>query len=207
LGLLIAVGLSAYAIGAGGSSKNLVLCASKKSGDLSLATAKGKCAKGEKKLTIAKEGPTGPTGATGPQGPPGTSVPAPDAPRFVAPATTACAIQTSSFCVTESGLCWDNGNTGGGSAPVSFRKDSDGFVHIEGSFTNFETQGTCGGGETRPVFYLPQGFRPGGTQRFAVATCGHYTSSLIVVEPNGLLSAGSEIGNCFDLSIVFHADA
>jgi hypothetical protein len=45
LGLLIAVGLSAYAIGAGGSSKNLVLCAGKKSGALSLATTKANAPK------------------------------------------------------------------------------------------------------------------------------------------------------------------
>ncbi len=217
LALIATAGLTAYAIGASNASENVVLCASKKGGALSLA-AKGGCAKGQKKLTIAKQGPVGPTGpagpagSAGPQGPAGVAgadaaAPTLEPPHFVAPATTACAVQTGSFCVTETGLCWDNGNTGGGTAPVSFRKDADGFVHIEGSFTNFETQGACGGNETRPVFYLPQGFRPGeGTHRFAVADCSGYTSSLIVIETNGLVSAGSEHTACFDLSgIVFHS--
>jgi hypothetical protein len=132
-----------------------------------------------------------------------------EAPNFVKPATTACAVNTGAFCVTETGLCWDNANAGGGLAPVAYRKDSDGFVHLEGASVNTEPQGACGGGETRPVFYLPQGFRPvGGTQRFAAANCTGYESSLITVASNGLVSAGSQTTDCLDLSgIVFHGDA
>ncbi|MGE0066733.1 MAG: hypothetical protein AB7T48_05195 [Solirubrobacterales bacterium] len=211
LAAIVAVGIAAYAVGAGKSSSDVILCAAKKGGDLTLADGKGKCGKDEKKLTIAKQGPVGPVGPVGPQGavgPPGSS-PLPEGPRFVAPATTACAINTGSFCVTETGLCWNNANAGGGLAPVAYRKDSDGFVHIEGAYENTESQGACGGGETRPVFYLPQGFRPaGGAQRFRVSNCAGYGGGLIVVATNGLVSAGSETTNCLALSgIVFHGDA
>lgn len=207
MGLVIAIAVAAFAVGAGSkSSKDVVLCAAKKGGDLTLAS-KGKCAKGEKKLTIAKQGPAGPVG---PQGVPGPSgAPPLEAPHLVGPAIVACAVNTGSFCVTETGLCWNMGNAGGGLAPVSFRKDSNGFVHLEGAFTNFNPEGACGGSETRPVFYLPQGFHPGGgTHRFAVADCSGYKSSLIVIAANGQVSSGSENTNCLDLSgIVFHADA
>ncbi len=205
LGLVIAVALTAYAVGAGsGSSKTVVLCAAKKDGDVTF-TGNGKCPKGEKKLSIAKQGPqgtVGPQGLTGPAGPP----PALEAPHFVSAATTACAAQTGSYCVTETGLCWDNANAGGGLAPVSFRKDSNGFVHLEGAFTNTNGQGACGGDETRPVFYLPQGFRPvGGAQRFIAARCTGYETGLIVIATNGLVS---EAGGCLDASsIVFHGDS
>lgn len=47
-----------------------MLCAEKKGGDLSVAGGKGKCAKRERKLTVAKEGPVG---AVGPQGAPGAA--------------------------------------------------------------------------------------------------------------------------------------
>lgn len=209
LGVVVAVAATAIAIGASSnSSKNVVLCAAKKGGDLTLAGGKGKCGKGEKKLSIAKQGPVGPVGPQGVVGPAGATEVA-EGPNFVKPATTACAVDTGSYCVTETGLCWSNANAGGGLAPVSYRKDSDGFVHIEGAYENTETQGACGGNETRPVFYLPQGFRPaGGVQRFAVANCTGYKTSLIVIAANGLVSAGSEFTNCLDLSgIVFHGDA
>lgn len=211
LAAIVVVGVAAYAVGAGKSSSDMILCAAKKGGDLTLADSKGKCGKGEKKLTIAKQGPVGPIGPVGPQGavgPSGTSA-VPEGPHFVAPATTACAINTGSFCVTETGLCWDNANAGGGLAPVAYRKDFDGFVHIEGAYENTNSQGACGGDETRPVFYLPQGFRPvGGAQRFKVSNCTGYDSGLIVVATNGLVSAGSETTNCLALSgIVFDGDA
>jgi len=55
LGLIIAVGLTAYAVGAGSnSSKTIVFCAAKKSGDVTLA-GNGKCGKGEKKVAVAKQ--------------------------------------------------------------------------------------------------------------------------------------------------------
>jgi hypothetical protein len=208
LAAIVAVGVAAYAIGAGKSSSDVILCAAKKDGNVTLAGNKGRCPKGEKKLTIAKQGPAGPVGPQGAVGPPGTSV-APEGPRFVAPATTACAVNTGSFCVTETGLCWNNANAGGGLAPVTYRKDSDGFVHIEGAYENTNSQGACGGDETRPVFYLPQGFRPvGGAQRFRVSNCTGYGSGLVIVATNGLVSAASETTTCQALSgIVFHGDA
>jgi hypothetical protein len=206
LGLIIAVGLTAYAVGAGsGSSKTVVFCAAKKDGDVSFAGS-GKCAKGEKKIAIAKQGPPGAVGPQGLVGPAGTS-PALEAAHFVSPAIVACAVQTGSYCVTENGQCWDNANAGGGLAPVSFRKDSNGFVHLEGAFTNLNTSGACGSDETRPVFYLPQGFRPaGGSERFTAPKCtGSTATGLIVIETNGLVS---EAGECLDASgIVFHGDS
>jgi hypothetical protein len=209
--LLIAVGLTAYAIGAGGSSKNLVLCAGKKSGALSLATAKGKCAKGEKKLTIAKEGPVGPVGATGPQGVPGApgGTGGIEARHLVSPKTTTCAVDVGSFCVTENETCWDDENAGPPFAPVSFRKDTDGFVHLEGAYQNNSGQGACGEIDTWPVFYLPNGFRPAlGTLKFLALNCadaGAVEPTWVKIEPNGRVGA---YDGCVDFDgIVFHADA
>ena len=208
IGLIVAVALTAFAVGAGkNSSKTVVLCAAKKGGDLTLAD-KGKCGKGEKKVSIAKQGPAGPVGPQGAVGPAGSAPPLAAA-RLVAPATTACAVNTGAFCVTESGVCYNMGNAGGGTVPVSFRKDSDGFVHLEGAFTNFNPEGACGGTGLAPVFYLPSGFKPAaGTQRFIVAPCAGDGSGLITVAPTGLVQMKWVNGWCLDLSgIVFHADA
>lgn len=222
LGVVVAVALSGYAIGAGSQSSNtVVLCAAKKSGAVTLGNG-GKCGKGEKKISIAKEGPrglTGPVGAVGPpgpegkQGPPGTPPPL-EAVHFVSPANTACAIQTGSFCVTESGLCYDMANAGNGQEPVSFRKDSDGYVHLEGAYVNTNGQGACGS-ELRPVFFLPQGFRPsGGSLRFPAAPCSgqsfeaEYGNGFITILPNGKVAGGSTSTGCLTFDgVVFHGDA
>lgn len=205
------IAIAGIAVAAKSGSKNLVLCATKKGGDLSLATAKGKCNKGEKKLTVAKEGPIGPAGpqgAVGPQGPdgPAGATGTPETPHLVAPKTTACAVTTGAFCVTESGLCWNNENAGGGLTPVAYSKDSGGYVHLEGAYVNTNPQGACGGIPTWPVFYLPQGFKPaGGTQRFSVARCTGTELAYVTIDTDGRVGAG---GNCVDLSgIVFHAGA
>lgn len=205
LGLVIAVALTAYAVGAGSrSSKTVVFCAAKKSGEVTLAGNR-RCGKGEKKISIAKQGPKGPAGAVGPAGAPAVSPPL-EAAHLVAPATVACEAEPGTFCVTESGFCWNNGNYGNGQAPVSYRKDSDGFVHLEGTFRNFNGEG-AGCGSSRPVFYLPPGFRPGaGNQAFvAAAVCGEQGFGFIHVATDGLVDA--TIG-CLHLDgIVFRADA
>jgi hypothetical protein len=73
LGLVIAAALTAYAVGAGSQPSNtVVLCAAKKSGAVTLA-GNGKCGKGKKKVSIAKEGPAGPAGSPGPKGEPGAA--------------------------------------------------------------------------------------------------------------------------------------
>src|SRR4051812_19632466 len=55
--------VAAVAFGASGGSSGVTLCAGK-GGDLSLGK-KGKCSKGDKKLTIAKQGPKGEPGKDG----------------------------------------------------------------------------------------------------------------------------------------------
>lgn len=223
LGLVIAVAISGYAVGAASQSSEVLLCAAKKSGALTLGSG-GKCGKGAKKILISKEGPrglTGPTGAIGPQGPEGKqgpqgppgAPPALEAAHFVSSANTACAAQTGSFCVTETGLCYNMANAGNGQAPVSFRKDSDGYVHIEGAFENTNGEGACGS-ELRPVFFLPQGFRPsGGSLRFPAAPCSgqsfeeEYGNGFITILPNGKVAGGSTSTACLTFDgVVFHGD-
>lgn len=181
----------------------------KDSGALTLA-GHGKCHKGEKKVSIAKEGPRGvpgPRGEVGPQGTPGApgGSEAPEPRHFVASKTTACAVETGSFCVTETGLCWDDKNVGAPYAPLSFRKDSDGFVHLEGAYENTSGEGACGEIDTWPVFYLPNGFKPSlGALKFSQTSCSN-EPAWVKIEPNGRVGANY---GCVDLSgIVFYADA
>lgn len=172
---MAAVAVAGYAIGAGGSSKDLVLCANKKSGDLSLASGKGKCAKGEKKLTVAKEGPAGPRGAAGEPGPKGTSGergPSGDsgteAVHFVG--------EASEECTTESGRFCNNPNVSRawrklpGFGAAGYYKDQGGTVHLVGSAERYVTSGG-GSPSVTPegIFYLPPGFRPAATEMFFVA--------------------------------------
>lgn len=217
LGLVIAVALTAFAVGAGKRSfDTVVLCAAKKSGQLTLADD-GKCGKGERKVTVARGGrrvtppvPSGPSGPPGPQGSAGAPATSPplEERHLVSPANVNCETQPGSFCVTQSGFCFNMGNAGDGQAPVSYRKDSDGFVHLEGAFDNFNSEGACGL-EARPVFYLPPGFRPaGGSLRFPVAQCSGDESGFIGIATNGRISDEAFSGNCLTLNgVVFHGAA
>lgn len=163
LSLLVAVAIVAvagYAIGAGKSSKDLVLCASKKSGDLSLASAKGKCAKGEKKITVAKEGPVGPGG---PQGAPGPAASATLEPvNDVKPGVVNCAANPGAFCRTSDVATWTSVGKGGSEEPSAggYFKDLGGVVHLTG-LLGFEFGGGWVGPFPEVLFYLPPGFRPG----------------------------------------------
>ncbi len=175
LAAIAVVAIGAYAIGAGKSSTDLVLCAAKDDGDLSLASAKGKCAKGEKKLTVAKEGPVGPTGlrgepgprgATGERGPSGDS--GAEAVHLVGTQSEGCKTELGRFCNNTDVLrSWANRS---GSGAAGYYKDQGGTVHLVGAAERSVTSG--GGSQPQPpegIFYLPPGFRPTATEMFIVA--------------------------------------
>lgn len=156
------VAVAGIAIAAQGGSKNVVLCAAKKGGSLRLAS-KGKCAKGERKLTIAKKGPRGAVGAPGAQGPPGTTASIqPEAVRLVGPVSDDCTSTPGTFCGSE-GLDW--GNRGSVYASVGFWKDATGEVHLQGT-----AQGSPGA-LGNDIFVLPAGYRPVGMRQFMITNC------------------------------------
>lgn len=203
LGAVIAVALTAYAVGAGSnSSKPVVLCAAKKGGDLALASH-GKCGKKEKRLTIAQQGPAGAPGAPGA---PGTTTTLSTEPAHpVTPSTNACATQPGSFCNTDPSTCWDMGNAVG-LALTAYRKDSAGFVHLTGSVQNTAGGGACG--SMKDLFYLPPGFRVGGgAQQFAVPNCSGENFARLTVAADGLVSVTFGGEDCWSLDgVTFHAD-
>lgn len=190
LAAVAVVGIGAYAIGAGKSSKDLVLCANKKSGDLSLATAKGKCAKGEKKLTVAKEGPAGPVGAAGPAGSNANVVP--ETIHYVTgPANDQCFEKPGTFCESDLGYAqWGNYTSEYGS--VGYYKDASGSVHLTGVASG-SFGGVSGSFEPEGPFYLPPEYRPGVVKIFTVPSQvspeeefkGQVT---ILVRPNGVVA-------------------
>ncbi len=157
------VAIAGVAIAAqGGSSKNVVLCAAKKGGELRLAS-KGKCSKNERKLTIAKQGPKGAPGATGPQGAPGGNASVqPEAVRAVAPVSGNCETSPGTFC-GAGGLNWSNAEPFFES--VGFWKDPGDVVHLEGT-----AQGSPGA-LGNDVFILPPGYRPAAQRQFVIPTC------------------------------------
>lgn len=200
LGLLIAVGLTAYAVGASQSSQSVVLCAAKRSGELALASGKGKCGKGEKKLTIAKQGPARPAGAPGPAGPhgaPGSGGAAAVEPvTYVkSPATTACQAQPGTFCAPSSlSGQWENFKDTFGTRDdyerTGFYKDGEGFVHLVGVACWISSGGLTGGFVPEGPFYLPPGYRPARTEMFVVpAGEGEHFGGTEAVEirPDGLV--------------------
>ena len=67
-GALIGLGVASAKLSA---NPTIHACVTKKSGALSIASAKGKCAKGTTTLLIDKQGPQGLPGATGVAGPTG----------------------------------------------------------------------------------------------------------------------------------------
>jgi len=196
LALLVGVAviaIGAYAIGAGKSSKDLVLCATKKGGDLSLATAKGKCAKGEKKLTVAKEGPAGPAG---PQGAPGSNanVVSESVTYVTGPANDECFAKPGTFCESESGyVTWFNKDESGASyGKVGFYKDAAGVVHLTG-VADSNVGGAVFGFQPEGPFYLPAGYRPSVVRMFTVPSQTNpeeeFSDSItVVVRPNGAVA-------------------
>jgi hypothetical protein len=163
--LALAVGGVALAAGGGGST-TVTLCAAKKGGALSLASG-GKCARKQRKLVIATQGPVGPQGAPGETGPPGpagtTASIQPEAVRAVAPVSGDCEATPGTFC-GSGGLNW--ANAGPAYTQVGYWKDGTGEVHLRGT-----AQGSAGA-ITNDVFVLPTDYRPPRLVQFAVPNCG-----------------------------------
>lgn len=179
----------------GGSSGTITVCAQKSGGALTLAS-KGKCGKGQRKLTISKEGPAGATGAAGSPGAPG------------APGTTASIQPEAMHLVTETGsevppaycqehpgtFCWEgplnwvNGSAGE-PAHAGFQKDAAGYVHLQGF-----AEVTGGSGPPPPpvIFYLPPGDRPtDGTHTFlGIPGCSSAPPSTVEISTNGAVKGG-----------------
>jgi hypothetical protein len=209
LAAIIAVALTAFAIGKGSSSGNVVLCAADPGGDLSLASH-GKCDKGDKKLKIAKRGPAGTDGTQGPPGQDGSDASVkPEAIHLVSPAGAVgsdCSASPGAFCSFTS-QCndqpWRNYEEVSGYGPVGFLKDAEGFVHLQGMAQIASSSGGGSGlcGTPAGIFFLPPGYRPtGGTLRFDGDDCygGTATPRRLEIQPNGRVSvAGS---NCVSLS-------
>ncbi|HZO05096.1 MAG TPA: hypothetical protein VFB52_01815 [Solirubrobacterales bacterium] len=194
---MAAVAVAGYAIGAGGSSKNLVLCAEKKDGDLALASAKGKCAKGEKKLTVAKEGPVGPQGAPGPAGADANATL--EAVHYVTgPPNPKCFEQAATFCKGESlSGGWRNlSQYVSGYEDVGFYKEANGTVHLVGTAYYSSSGGESGGFEPEGPFYLPPGFRPAKTLGFTAPGAGGQSlagTAPVLIRPNGAVAILSPV--------------
>jgi hypothetical protein len=84
-------------------------------------------------------------------------------------------------------------NKGGGAAPVSYRKDAYGQVHLQGAATGGATP-------TSPIFTLPAGYRPANNRIFMTGAQGGGTT-MIQVSSNGVVTAlagGSTSGEWLD---------
>ena len=200
--LLVAVAISfagiAYAAGRAGSS-DVTLCAAKKGGELTLAS-KGKCGKGERKLTIAKQGVPGPKGD---QGEPGAAANvAPEAPHIVGATNEQCAQNAGTFCGTPGCIgAWQASP----SRPVSYQKDAGGFVHLRGA-ASFATGGICSSttGGTAVAFYLPPGYRPTDqTREFPAVHCSGDVRPVTILTDGTVRPDPSSTCTTFD-GIVFH---
>lgn len=187
---IVVIAIAAYAIGAGNRSKDLLLCATKKGGNLSLATAKGKCGKGEKKLTVAKEGPVGPPGPAG-----SAANVVPEAIQYVTgPANAECFAKPGTFCKAESGyITWSNLDPAGTAyGQVGYYKDASGVVHLTG-VASASVGGVVYGFQPEGPFYLPPAYRPGVVKMFTVPSQVNpeeeFKDSLtVVVRPNGVVA-------------------
>jgi hypothetical protein len=203
LAAVIAISCTAFAIGKGsGSAGNVVLCADKQDGDVTLASH-GKCDHGAKSVKLAKRGPAGPPGAQGEPGQDGTTASLqPEGAHVIGPATTNCATHPGAFCDSDECGRWISPDAP--TAPASYRKDAEGFVHLEGAATGRSASGACGA-STRDFTYLPTGYRPNGTLHFSAASCDGSGVTPITVDATGLVEADTVV-TCIDLSAVtFHA--
>jgi hypothetical protein len=195
------------AMAASGDSAGVTFCAAK-GGDLTLGK-KGKCSKGDKKITIAKQGPQGEPGPQGPPGKDGTPADlAPEAVQLVRVATGsdngACVNDPGRFCGNQSGLCGTWQNYGDPNLLTGFRKDSGGWVHLQGT-TLVDFQGACSGVPSPPgAFYLPPGYRPTAKARFTVPDCNATVNDdgVVTVGADGLVDVQ---GGCVSLDgVEFH---
>jgi hypothetical protein len=179
-------------VGASKSSKDVTLCAVKKSGELSLASH-SKCGKGEKKLTIAKQGPVGPVG---PAGSAANVTPEPIT-LVKLPATTACQTNPGTFCAPGSlSGTWQNASEvfGGNDAPVGFYKDASGIVHLTGVAVWSSSGGESGGYVPPGPFYLPPGYRPPATEVFVAATgSGLEATTKVEILPDGAVATPKQL--------------
>jgi hypothetical protein len=176
LAAVVIVTLAGVAVAAGGGSKDVTLCASKPDGAVSLAPKNGKCAKGSKKLVIAKQGPQGAAGVPGAPGAPGTTASIQPEPVHVVGSAVAggCIANPGTFC----------GSAGVGSAqwhgyedwgPVGFQKDAAGYVHLQGGAA------FGGSGQTDDrMFYLPAGYRPAAKVQVAATECDGTAISVFI---------------------------
>lgn len=194
-----------------GGSGGVTFCAGK-GGDLTLGS-KGKCPKGSKKVTIAKQGPQGPQGPQGEQGTPGKDgTPADLAPEAVrlldtatGPTNADCVNTPGRFCGNPSGTCGTWSNAGGGNLSVGYRKDSGGWVHLQGT-TKVNNAGACTGPAAPGIFYLPEGYRPPARARFTVPSCsGVNSDALVLVNSDGLVAELDTGSSCLSLDgVEFH---
>lgn len=182
---VLVVGAAAYAVGAGRPANEVTLCASKADRSVTLG-AKGRCPKGAKKVTVAKEGPAGPKGLpgeSGADGAPGSdAVVSPEAVHYVvSPGSTACSSKPGTFCKPEnlSGEYRNfaeiaTGNNAKNAERVGYYKDPSGRVHLTGTAGWFTSGGGSGGFVPEGPFYLPVGYRPAHTLYYKVPSSSSY---------------------------------
>jgi hypothetical protein len=191
--------LALVAVANGRGSGTVALCAKGDAGALRLAK-NGKCGAGERKVSIAKQGPRGAAGNPGPTGPPGpagadasAAVLAPEPVQFVQTwpeeVGGSCSEKPGFFCA-YSALKFDN--VGGGFAKVGYFKDSSGFVHLQG-MTKYVCHNNCNGasyGST--IFYLPPGYRPDAIREYAIDRCETGQLRYIDITPDGAVTLSTE---------------
>src|SRR5215207_43068 len=199
IGMMLAgiavIAVAGYAVGAGRSSDNVVLCATKKGGDLSLAS-KGRCRKGEKKLTISQRGPQG---TAGPQGAPGAAgsdanVALEEITYVSGPANDECFAKPATFCKSGLGYVqWSNYDPAGTDyGRVGFYKDASGLVHLTG-VASAAVGGVSSSFEPDGPFYLPPDYRPQVVRMFTVPSQTgseeEFTDTVaVMVRPNGVVA-------------------
>jgi hypothetical protein len=87
------------------------------------------------------------------------------------------------FCASPAFFYW--GNYANGYAAVGYRKDSSGWVHLQGVAKDT-------GSAPSPIFYLPPGYRPLDAKReFPVLQCGATTPTYVDIDTGGAVQAGS----------------
>jgi hypothetical protein len=171
----------------------------KKTGELSLAS-NGKCDKGEKKLTIAKQGPAGVPGPQGSVGPAG-SAPMPEAVHYVTgPANDQCFEAVGTFCRnTGSSIGWENL---AGYGDAGFYRDPSGAVPLVGVVNYGSSGGGSGGFVPEGPFYLPAGYRPSSAEVFLAPKSpggGFTTTAPVEIKPSGVIVISAATNYAFGL--------
>lgn len=172
LGTVIAVAITAFAVGSARKADNVKFCVAKSNSAVSLAKG-GKCTKKQKPLTVAKKGPRGAPGADGQPGQDGSDANVTPGPiTNVAPFSgpTSCQFNIATFCSAPAGCSGSWHARGGDYVPTGFYKDAEGTVHLRGA-AEADGQGENCGITIDVIFILPAGFRPtSGTEQFAAVT-------------------------------------